>query len=122
MEIDRCRDLREHLVPFVMGATERSVELRLELHLAQGCAACATEIQALQEAWYYLPLGLPPQPLLEGSAQLLSRNIGARPQEFVEVPIVYPDTDERRLLVTLLVLFGVALFAAALWARTQMGT
>ncbi len=121
MELDRCRDLREHFVPFVVGNAPRSVELRLELHLAQGCAACASDIDDLQTAWYAIPLSMPPQPLLDGAPALLARNVGSRPQEMVEVPIVYPETNERRLLVTLVILFGVALFAAALWGRSQVG-
>ena len=64
---------------------------------------------------------MPPQPLLDGAPALLARNVGSRPQEMVEVPIVYPETNERRLLVTLVILFGVALFAAALWGRSQVG-
>ena len=120
METDRCRDLREHLVAWMTGTASKQVELRVKLHLGEGCAACARELEALYEAFHAVPLGHPPQPLPEGSVPGLAGKIGACPQEVREVPIVYPETDGGRLAWVLVFLFGVALVAAALWGRHQV--
>jgi hypothetical protein len=120
MEMDRCRDLREHLVAWMAGTASKEVELRVRLHLSDGCAGCARELEALYEAFHAVPLASPPQPLPEGSVPLLVKKIAAQPQEVREVPIVYPETDGRRLAWVLVFLFGVALVAAAVWGRHQV--
>jgi len=120
MELDRCRDLRPQYPAYVVGTTDKNVELRIQQHLGDGCASCAGELEGLQEAFQAVPLATGPQPLLDGAAGLLARNIAGTPQAVQIEPIVYPETNERRLLITLLILFGFALGAAAFWGRAQL--
>ena len=120
MELDRCRDLRDHHVGFVVGTLTKPLELRVEAHLSGGCGPCARRIEALQGAFQSVPLAFGPQPPLPGGAELLAKNVGATPQAERIEPIAYPETNERRLLVVLLVAFGLALAAAAFWGRTQV--
>jgi hypothetical protein len=120
MEMDRCTDLREHFVGYVTGVTERVTDLRIQLHLSEGCATCAGELEALQAAFQRVPLGFPPQPLVPGGGEAVAKKIASSSQELREVPIVYPETNERKLAWTLVILFGVALAAAAFWGRYQV--
>ncbi len=120
LESDRCRDLREHLVPWITGTASKPAELRVRLHLSEGCAACSAELEALYEAWHAVPLAHPPQPLGEDGVALLARKIAAEPQELRQEPIVYPETNAPRLAWTLVILFGAALFVAGLWGRHQV--
>ena len=122
MELDRCRDLRPSFVAYVVKTADRAMELRIETHLSHGCASCAGKLEELQEAFQTVPLAAGPQPLLDGAADLMAKNVGATPQIEQIIPIVYPDTNERRLLLTLVILFGVALAAGAFWGRTQLET
>lgn len=117
MEIDRCEDLRAYFVAWLTGQASKEVELRIRLHLAEGCGACSGELQALYEAFHAVPLAYPPQPLLEGSVPLLTRKIAAMPQESREVPIVYPESPGQRLAWVLVALFAVALAVAGFWGR-----
>lgn len=120
MELDRCRDLRPSFPGFVVGTNPKAIDLRIQVHLSEGCATCAVQLEELQDAFHSIPLAAGPQPLLEGAADLMARNVAATPQAEQIVPIQYPETNERRLGLTLLILFGIALAAAAFWGRTQL--
>lgn len=119
LEADRCEDLRPHLVSWMAGTADKQVELRIRLHLSEGCAGCATELDALYRAFHAVPLASPPQDLGEQGAELLARKIAALPQNERQEPVVYPETDGRKLGTVLLVLFAIALVVAALWGRQQ---
>jgi anti-sigma factor RsiW len=117
MEMDRCRDVQPFLPACAAGFAEPGEEMRVETHLAMGCAACAAELEQLYEAFHALPLAFAAPSLSEAAAERLAQSVGGREQETHEVPILFPETRERRLLWTLLACFVLALLAAAFWGR-----
>ncbi len=117
MEFEPCRDLIPHYPAYVAGMAPASVDLRIRAHLAACCGPCSVELESLQAAFQVVPLALGPRALLDGSAPLIARTVAKKPQELVEQP--FPETDQSRLLVLLLVLACVALVVAAFWGRLQ---
>ena len=117
MEHDRCVDLREHYPAFVTGDLSPNLTLRVQQHLSEVCGSCSTEIEALHDAFQRLPLAKASCALPEGSVEALTQKIGAQSQEVREVPIVFRETNERKLAWTLVLFATLALIAVGFWAR-----
>jgi hypothetical protein len=118
--MDRCRDLRALFPAYAADRTSRGDAMRVQLHLGDGCAACAVELEQLMEAFHAVPLGLTPAAPGPGTRQSLLDEVGATPQEAVQVPDLYPDNDPNRLWKVLVGLAALALFAAAWWGQGQL--
>ncbi|MCO4768442.1 MAG: anti-sigma factor [Deltaproteobacteria bacterium] len=117
--MDRCRDLRPMYAAFAADSASRADAMRIQLHLGDGCAACAVEIEQLMESYYAIPLGLTPRSAPEGSRDSLLEEIARTPQEQHEVPVLFPETDRLRLWKVLTALSAVAVIAVAWWGKTQ---
>lgn len=122
MELDRCRDLRDHYADYAAGTLDHPEELRVRLHLGEGCAACAVEIEQLMEAFHAVPLGGTPAALPPGSRERLLEEVQRSEQEQHEVPITYPETDPARLWKVLAGLAAVAVVAVAFWGSGKVET
>jgi len=120
MDVDRCRDIRPHFVAVALGTVEAGPANRVRLHLSEGCPACAAELETVLEAYYGLPLAFPPVPVPEGAAEALRAAAEETAQLEAEPAIVYAETNERRLLWTLLFLMIGAVVAAAWWGQRQV--
>lgn len=120
MEVDRCRDLRDHFPAFVTDALDPTIQARIREHLSLGCATCARDIGRLDEAFYALPGDLPPQGFLVGGAEAMVKAISRKPQEQPEEPILFPDGKPLRVAWTTAALFALALGAAAVWGRGML--
>ncbi len=122
MEVDRCCDLRVHFAAYVTDAGEPKLAERIRLHLAGGCVACAREIDELDAAFYALGRVFAPMAAGEGATEAMAAAITRRHQEAPEEPILFAEHNESRLAWWLVVLFAVALLAAAFWGRAERET
>lgn len=117
--MDRCRDLKPLFPAYAADTASRAEQLRIQLHLGDGCAACALELERLMEAFHAIPLSLKPIPAPTGSRDNLMDEVRRTGQEPLEVPVLYPETDANRLWKVLVGLSAIAGVAVAFWARTQ---
>ncbi len=120
MEMDRCRDLRPHYAAYAADATDKATAMRIQLHLGDGCASCAGEIEQLMETFHAVPLGLAPKAPPAGSRDSLLEELGRTPQEQHETPVLFPETNRMRLWKVLTALSTVALVAVAWWGNQQL--
>ena len=118
--MDRCRDLRPHYAAYAADATDKATAMRIQLHLGDGCASCAGEIEQLMETFHAVPLGLAPKAPPAGSRDSLLEELGRTPQEQHETPVLFPETDRMRLWKVLTALSTVALVAVAWWGNQQL--
>ncbi len=116
--MDRCRDLRPLYAAYAAEATSREDAMRIQLHLSDGCAACAVEIEQLMEAFHAVPLGFTPVEAPAGSRQRLLDEIARTPQEPRDVPVLFPEADRNRLWKVLAALSALAVAAMAWWGAT----
>jgi len=116
--MDRCRDLRPLYGAYAAEATSREDAMRIQLHLSDGCAACAVEIEQLMEAFHAIPLGFAPVEAPAGSRQRLLDEIARTPQEPRDVPVLFPEADRNRLWKVLAALSAVAVAAMAWWGAS----
>jgi len=119
MDVDRCRDIRPHFVDVALGTVGAGPANRVRLHLSEGCPACAAELEGVLEAYYGIPAAFGPVALPEGSAEALRAVAEKTPQLDPDPAIVYAETNERRLLWTLVFLMIAAVVAAAWWGQRK---
>ncbi len=119
MEADRCRDLRPHFPAYALGLGETRDALRVQLHLGEGCAGCAAEVDRLMTAWFGLPLARPVAALAPADIEALAEAAMAAPQEASDGVIVFPETNERRLLWALVICSFLMVAAVALWGQRK---
>ncbi len=117
--MDRCRDLKALFPSYAAETASRSDQLRIQLHLGDGCAACAVELERLMEAFHAIPLSLKPVPTTAGSRDKLIDEVQQTSQEPLDVPVLYPETDTNRLWKVLVGLSAIAVIAVAFWGRSQ---
>jgi len=119
MEIDRCRDLEEHLEEYAVGLADHSVGMRIQVHLAEGCSHCAQRIEERMVRFHTDVLAEEPGFVPEDLGEKVLAAIASCPQEQPEPVIVYPESNERRLLWILLALAVAMVAAVAWWASAQ---
>jgi len=120
MEMDRCRDLRDLYPAYSADATSKADAMRIQLHLGDGCAACAVEIEQLMEAFHAVPLGTRPVETSAQSREALMGEIGRTAQEAHDVPVLFPETDRNRLWKVLTVCAAISLACTAWWGNQQL--
>jgi len=119
MEIDRCRDLQADLSRYATGLGDERLSMRVQLHLAEGCAPCAVHLEELTVRFHLAALsGGPAAPPAELEEPLVAA-ASACEQERVEPLVLYPETSERALLWTLVGLSLVMVAAVAWWGSGQ---
>ena len=119
MEADRCRDLQPSYAAYAAGLADTLLSERIRMHLGEGCPGCASEIEALMEAFHAVPLGLAVRPFPAAHAADLVTRAKATRQEEQETPILFPETDQLRLWKVLTALAAVAVVATVFWGRAQ---
>jgi hypothetical protein len=120
MEVDRCRDIRPHFVEVALGSVDSSAANRIRLHLSEGCPACASELERVLEAYFGIPLAFEPVLLPESAEADLRAAVAKVTQLTDDAAIVYSETNERRLLWTLVALCILSVVAAAWWGNKQV--
>jgi hypothetical protein len=120
MEIDRCRDLQTELGRYATGLADERLSMRVQLHLAEGCAPCAGRLEELTVRFHLAALrGGPAAPPAELEESLLVAASGCE-QEAIEPLVLYPETSERALLWTLVALSLLMVAAVAFWGSGQV--
>ena len=110
-------DLRALLPGYAVGSAAMETNLRVQLHLSEGCPKCAAEIEWLMEGFHAVPLGLTPAEVPAELRQRALESVAVLPQEMRETPILFPETDAQRLWKVLTALAAVAVVAVAVWGR-----
>lgn len=113
--VDPCRDLRPHFAAIVSGHADGRELLRLSDHLAEGCAACATELDALSVVFLDHALGFEAHALPPGLVDRVVAAAERQPQDAPEDVLPWPRENELRFLRWMLGFAALAVAAVGLW-------
>ena len=119
MELDRCRDLEASLGPYALGQVDERLSMRVQLHLAEGCVACATRLEELVVRFHLSALPEQAGSLPDAFSERVLEAAAGVEQDRPEPVVVYPQTPERALLWTLVALSFVMVAVVAFWGQRQ---
>ena len=119
MELERCRDIAPHLRAYALGQVDEAQSMRVQLHLAEGCVACATSLEEMTVRFHMAALPEEPVDLAEDFSARVVAAASRVEQESPEPVVVYPQTPERALLWTLLALSFLMVSVVAFWGHRQ---
>jgi len=114
---ERCAELQDLFGPLALDRVERRDLLRLQAHLAAGCRHCAADIDRQVEAFAALGCVAGERPLPEGATDALLAAAAELPQPRPEPLFLFPETNQYKLMMTLLICAGLAVAAVAAWGH-----